>query len=95
MSVTGNPLSRNSPQPPLDVGSDAVDHRRGQLLLAVGEVVIQRAGLDVGGLQDLVHARRGVALPAKQQGRGVDEGGAAPVRARHALTLLERSLKNS
>ena len=34
------------PQPPLDGGADAVHDGGGQFLLAVGEVVIQRAGLD-------------------------------------------------
>ena len=82
-------------QPPLDVGADAVDDRRGQFLLAVGEVVIERARLDVSGLEDLVHPGRGVALPAKQQGRRVDERGSASIRTWHALTLLERSLKNT
>ncbi len=93
MSVTGNPLSRKSAQPPLDVGADAVDHRGRQFLLAVGEVVIQRAGLDVGGLQDLVHPGRGVALPAEQQGCSVDEGGSASVRTRHGLDFTRKVIQ--
>ena len=68
---------------------------RRKFLLAVGEVVIQRTGLDLGGLQNLVHACRGIALPAEQQGSAVKQRGAAAIRARHVLTLLERSLNNT
>ena len=69
-----------------------------KLGLSVGEVVVERARLDVGGLQDLVDAGRGVALAPEQQGRTLDEGGAAAVWAGHSeilLAILERSLKNS
>ena len=75
--------------------ADAVHDCGRQLLLALGEVVIQRPGLDVGGLQDLVHPRRRIALPAEQHGRGVDQRGPASIRAGHSLTLLERSLNNT
>ena len=95
MSATARSLSRNLPQPPLDVAADDVHDRRRKFLLAVGEVVIQRTGLDLGGLQNLVHTRRGIALPAEQQGSAVQQRGAASIRARHALTLLERSLNNT
>ncbi len=77
--------------------ADAVDDGGGELGLSVGKVVVERARLDVGGLQDLVDAGRGVALAAEQQGRALDEGGATAVWAGHPnyLTILERSLKNT
>ena len=71
MSATGQVAVEESPQPPLDVAADDVHDRGRQFLLAVGEVVIERTGLDVGGLQNLVHTRRGIALPAEQQGSAV------------------------
>jgi hypothetical protein len=48
-----------------DVAANAVDDGRRQFGLAVREVVVERAGLDVGGRQDLVDAGRRVTLPAE------------------------------
>ncbi|MDT5326123.1 MAG: hypothetical protein QOF25_3275, partial [Mycobacterium sp.] len=62
-------------QEPLDIAANAanaanaVDDGGREFGLAVREVVLERAGLDVGGRQDLVDAGRRVALPAEQQRR--------------------------
>ena len=72
-----------------------LDDSRRQLLFSVRKVVIERAGLDVCSLQDLVHTRGRVALPAEQQGRGIYQRGTASIGTGHPLTILERSLKNT
>ena len=86
---------KEAAQEPLDLPAGGVDDRGGEFLLPVREVVIKRPGLDVRGFQDLIHPRGRIALPAKQQGRGVHQGGTASVGAGHPLTILERSLKNT
>ena len=93
MSVTGNPLSRKSRSRRSMSAPTRSTTAAASCLLAVGEVVIQRAGLDVGGLQDLVHPGRGIALPAEQQGCGVDEGGSASVRTRHGLDFTRKVIQ--
>jgi len=82
-------------QEPRDVAANAVDDGRREFGLAVRKVVVERAGLDVGGRQDLVDAGRRVALPAEQQRRGIDERDAAAIGAGHVLKTLERSFKNT
>ena len=82
-------------QQPFDLAARGLDDGGREFLLSVREVVVERPGLDVGGFQDLVHAGGRIALPAEQQGRGVDQRGAASVGAGHPLTILERSLKNT
>ncbi|MDT5106477.1 MAG: hypothetical protein QOI25_3990 [Mycobacterium sp.] len=67
-------------QEPRDIAADAVDDGGRQFGLAVREVVVERAGLDVGGRQDLVDAGRRLALPAEQQRRALDERDAAAIR---------------
>ena len=82
-------------QQPFDLAARRLDDGGRQLLFSVRKVVIERAGLDVCGLQDLVHTRGRVALPAEQQGRGVYQRGTASIGTGHPLTILERSLKNT
>ena len=70
-------------QQPLDIGPGGFDDRGGQLLLALREVVIQRAGFDTGLVEDLVEPGRRIALAAEQGGSVLDEGGAAAIGSRH------------
>jgi hypothetical protein len=78
-----------------DGATGAVDHGRRESGLAVREVVVERACLDVCSRQDLVDAGRRVALSTEQGRRALDERDAAAIGAGHALTILERSLKNT
>jgi threonine dehydrogenase-like Zn-dependent dehydrogenase len=78
-----------------DAPADAVDDRCGQFLLALREMVIQRACLDPSHRKDLVQPGRRIALAAEQGCSGIDEDSATAVGARHPLTILERSLKNT
>ncbi len=84
-----------SAQQPFDLATRRLDDGSRELLFSVRKVVVERAGLDVCGLQDLIHTGGRVTLPAKQLGRGVDQCGTASVWAGHPLTILERSLKNT
>ena len=95
MSATGELAVEEAAQQAFDLAAGGLDNCGGELLLAVRKVVIQRARLDVRGFENLIHPGGRIALSAKQQGRGVDQRGAASIGAGHPLTILERSLKNT
>ena len=65
----------------LDPGPDLMrcpgHARRGQLVLAAREVVVERPGDDVAGLEDVLHPGAVVAAVGEQRGGGVEQAGAA------------------
>ena len=63
-----------------------------QFLLAVGEVVIERAVGRAGGLEEVAHARPRVPLAAQQAPGGSDELGSVAIGARHPTMIVERAL---
>ena len=88
MSADRRVAIEEAAQQPFDLAAGGVDNGSGQLLLSVRKVVVERAGLDVRGLQDLVHTGGRIALPAEQQGRGV-------VSARHGFDRGGAPLDNT
>ena len=88
-------VGKRGPQHSLDLRAGGFHHRRCQFLFSAGEVVIQRAGLDPGVVENLVQAGRGVTLSAEQGGCGVDQRGAAAVGAGHTLDNTRKIVQQS
>ena len=62
-----------------------VDRRLRELVLAPGEVVVQRAERGLGGGEDLLDAGAGVALAAEQLGARLED----PVSCRPGVPVTE------
>ena len=59
----------------LDLPAGGLHYRSGQLLFAAGEMVIQRACLNTGLIENLVQPGRRIPLPSEQGGGSLDQIG--------------------
>lgn len=63
-----------------------------ELLLASGEVVVQRAVRRARGIEGVAHARGRISLAAEQLPRGGNKGGAMAIGTRHMKMIVEHML---